>query len=116
MLIKIGHQVAQFVSEAMALRHDGYKAMMTNRRCPIPLAAKRELGRAIHAPTILPAAVAYLRYLASAESRAAPDSGIEASAMGARYRSVTTCRSMPGPSQATARHSPPPSCFINTSR
>ena len=34
--------------------------MMTNRRCLNPLAAKRELGRAGHAPALLTAAVAYL--------------------------------------------------------
>jgi len=36
------------------------KSMMTNRRSPLPLSPKRELGRAVHAPSLLPAAVAYL--------------------------------------------------------
>src|ERR1039457_2245638 len=37
------------------------KSMMTNRRCPSPLLAKRKLGRAAYAPPLLSAAVAYLR-------------------------------------------------------
>jgi len=36
------------------------KSLMTNRRCQIPLSAKRKLGRAIHAPSLPSAAVAYL--------------------------------------------------------
>ena len=40
--------------------------MMTNRRCPAPLVAKRKLGRAVHAPSLLSAAVAYLRRWAAA--------------------------------------------------
>jgi hypothetical protein len=35
------------------------KSMMTNRRCPCPLVAKPKLGRAVHAPSLLLAAVAY---------------------------------------------------------
>jgi hypothetical protein len=37
------------------------KSMMTNRRCPCPLVAKPKLGRVVHAPSSLSAAVAYLR-------------------------------------------------------
>ena len=36
------------------------KSMMTNRRCPFPLVAKRKLGRAVYASSLLSAAVAYL--------------------------------------------------------
>jgi hypothetical protein len=37
------------------------KSMITNRRCPAPLAARPELGCAIHAAALLPAVAAYLR-------------------------------------------------------
>jgi len=36
------------------------KSLMTNRRSPLPLGAKRKLGRATHAPSLPSAAVAYL--------------------------------------------------------
>ena len=36
------------------------KSLMANRRCPAPLGAKQKTGRAVHAPSLLPAAVAYL--------------------------------------------------------
>ncbi len=46
------------------------KSMMTNRRLPTPLIAQREVGRSVHAPPLLPAAVAYLvRYMRAAGVR-----------------------------------------------
>jgi len=37
------------------------ESMMTNRRCSTTLTAEQKLARAVHAPSLPPAAVAYLR-------------------------------------------------------